>query len=63
MIKVLKQMVEALEKPASEDSSVAQHRTWVGLTDEEIEKLVLKFRDAPINLVFAVQAKIKEKNI
>jgi hypothetical protein len=37
MIKVLKQMVEALEKPASEDSSVAQQRTWVGLSMEQFE--------------------------
>ena len=26
----------ALEEPASEDSSVAQQRTWVGLTEEEL---------------------------
>jgi hypothetical protein len=33
---LLRDVEAALEEPASEDSSVAQQRTWVGLTDEEI---------------------------
>jgi hypothetical protein len=45
------------------DTRYRPQRTLVELTEEEIVKLVLKFRDAPINLVFAVQAKLKEKNI
>ena len=40
----------------------ATQRTWVGLTDEEIDQLVGKFRDAPVNLTFAIEAKLKEKN-
>tara|TARA_R110000868_G_scaffold5718_1_gene33783 strand:+ start:136 stop:399 length:264 start_codon:yes stop_codon:yes gene_type:complete len=38
------------------------HRTWVGLTDEEIEKLTVELRDIPVTLAFAIEAKLKEKN-
>jgi hypothetical protein len=37
-------------------------RTWVGLTDDEIRELVLEFREVPITLTFAIEAKLKEKN-
>jgi uncharacterized protein YecT (DUF1311 family) len=37
-------------------------RTWVGLTDEEIEKLTVELRDIPVTLAFAIEAKLKEKN-
>jgi len=34
-------------------------RTWVGLTDEEIENIAL---EVPINAVLITEAKLKEKN-
>jgi hypothetical protein len=37
-------------------------RQWVGLTDEEIEKLTVELRDIPVTLAFAIEAKLKEKN-
>jgi len=37
-------------------------RTWVGLTDEEIEKLTVELREIPVTLAFAIEAKLKEKN-
>ena len=40
----------------------AQRGPWIGLTDKEIDTLVGQFRDAPVNLTFAVEAKLKEKN-
>lgn len=43
------------------DAMFAQ-RTWVGLTDEEIEKLTVELRDIPVTLAFAIEAKLKEKN-
>jgi hypothetical protein len=40
----------------------AAQRQWVGLTDEEIEKLTVELRDIPVTLAFAIEAKLKEKN-
>ena len=37
-------------------------RTWVGLTDEEINDLVKEFDGLPITLSYAIEAKLKEKN-
>jgi hypothetical protein len=56
----------ALEEPASEDSSVAQQRTWVGLTDEDTFKIAerLGLSDvAWVDLMQAIEAKLKEKNV
>ena len=43
-------------------TSPPAQRTWVGLTDEEIEKLTVELRDIPVTLAFAIEAKLKEKN-
>jgi len=40
---------------------VAPQRTWVGLTDEDIQKLAAEQHDWE-SLYLAVQAKLKEKN-
>ena len=40
----------------------AAHRKWVGLTDEEKEKLVEAFYGTDIQRLEAVEAKLKEKN-
>jgi len=40
----------------------AQQREWVGLTDEEKEKLVEAFYGTDIQRLEAVEAKLKEKN-
>jgi hypothetical protein len=37
-------------------------RQWVGLTDKEIEKLVIEINGLPFSLCHAVEAKLKEKN-
>ena len=53
----------ALEEPASEDSSVAQQRTWVGLTDEEICMFSMWLDSKPDATVFtAIEARLKELN-
>ena len=41
--------------------STVQTRTWVGLTDEDKQKLVAEHHDWE-SLYFAIQAKLKEKN-
>jgi hypothetical protein len=41
----------------------AAQRQWVGLTDEEIEKLTVELRDIPVTLAFAIEAKLKERNV
>jgi len=43
-------------------TSPPAQRTWVGLTDKEIEKLTVELRDIPVTLAFAIEAKLKEKN-
>jgi hypothetical protein len=45
---------EALAQPTQ--------RTWVGLTDKEIEELVIEINGLPFSLCYAVEAKLKEKN-
>ena len=40
----------------------AETREWVGLTDEEKEKLVEAFYGTDIQRLEAVEAKLKEKN-
>jgi hypothetical protein len=51
---------------ASEGHKIQPQRTWVGLTDEEIEALAKKhngiFYDCDIDFARAVEAKFKEKN-
>ena len=37
-------------------------RTWVGLTDKDINDLVKEFDGLPITLSYAIEAKLKEKN-
>ena len=39
-----------------------QHREWVGLTDEETETLIHRFKGDPWTLLEEVNAKLKEKN-
>ena len=41
---------------------VAPQRTWVGLTDEEIETLIHRFDGDPHTLLDEVNARLKEKN-
>jgi len=43
-------------------SSKPQKKEWVGLTDEEKEKLVEAFYGTDIQRLEAVEAKLKEKN-
>ena len=45
----------------SEHGVIAPQRTWVGLTDEDKQKLVAEHHDWE-SLYFAVQAKLKERN-
>jgi hypothetical protein len=52
----------ALEEPASEDSSVAQQRTWVGLTDDEHCDIWYKESLDWMEYGKAIEAKLKEKN-
>jgi hypothetical protein len=40
----------------------AANRQWVGLTNEQKLQAVKEFRDAPVALVFHIEAKLKEKN-
>jgi hypothetical protein len=56
--------VDALIKGTHEITSltIRPKRTWVGLTDDEIEKLTVELRDIPVTLAFAIEAKLKEKN-
>jgi hypothetical protein len=56
--------VDALIKGTHEITSVTirPKRTWVGLTDEEIEKLTVELRDIPVTLAFAIEAKLRERN-
>jgi hypothetical protein len=59
-------------EPVAEDSSVAQKRTWVGLTDEEVEKLdcvqVIWQDEGEVEICGVkefyrnIEAKLKEKN-
>ena len=39
-----------------------KQRTWVGLTDEEIETLIHRFDGDPHTLLDEVNARLKEKN-
>jgi hypothetical protein len=43
-------------------SSKPQKKEWVGLTDEEKEKLVEAFYGTDIQRLEAIEAKLKEKN-
>ena len=60
---LLRDVEAALEEPASEDSSVAQQRTWVGLTKEDkdlIEDLCeMMIGDAVFSTIDAI---LKGKN-
>ena len=40
----------------------AAQRPWIGLTADEQISAARKFRDAPVALVCAIEAKLKEKN-
>jgi hypothetical protein len=60
---LLRDVEAALEEPASEDSSVAQQLTWVGLTDEEICMFSMWLDSKPDATVFtAIEARLKELN-
>ena len=55
------------DKPAYGDDWVPLYttppqRTWVGLTDEEIETLIHRFDGDPHTLLDEVNARLKEKN-
>ena len=41
---------------------IPEQRTWVGLTDEEIQTLLSENRFAVFALIRAIEAKLKEKN-
>jgi hypothetical protein len=43
-------------------TSYPPQRTWVGLTDEEIETLIHRFDGDPHTLLDEVNARLKEKN-
>ena len=49
---------------ASEGHKIAPQRTWVGLTDEEVKKIVGsdRYTDLLKAVVQAVEAKLKDKN-
>lgn len=44
------------------DGRMATQRTWVGLTDEELEEILADHIDDPYAVAFTVNHKIKEKN-
>ncbi len=57
---LVKKLGQAMSFAAQE--VVSPKRTWVGLTDAKIDKLVGEFRDAPVTLAFAIEAELKELN-
>jgi hypothetical protein len=59
---LLRDVEAALEEPASENSSVAQQRTWVGLTDDEHCDIWYKESLDWMEYGKAIEAKLKEKN-
>jgi hypothetical protein len=46
---------------ASEGHKIAPQRTWVGLTDEEMQSIAFESADA-LSAVFVAEAKLKDKN-
>jgi hypothetical protein len=46
---------------ASEGHKIAPQRTWVGLTNEEMQSIAFESADA-LSAVFVAEAKLKEKN-
>jgi hypothetical protein len=58
LVTVLQAAIDATTQPASQ-------RTWVGLTDEEIEKACVPLGAAMLSfteVARAIEAKLKEKN-
>jgi hypothetical protein len=55
-------MQEQMRRSVDRAVNAMAQRTWVGLTDEEIEKLTVELRDIPVTLAFTIEAKLKEKN-
>jgi hypothetical protein len=64
--KALKEALAQKQEPSSEDSSVAQKRTWVGLTKDERLELYKQFEDCLESDGWeyekAIETKLKEKN-
>jgi len=69
-IETIKRSLETKDEPVAWEqfhehmagpNYVAPQRTWVGLTDEDKQKLVAEHHDWE-SLYFAIQAKLKEKN-
>jgi hypothetical protein len=46
----------------SEHGVIAPQRTWVGLTEEEIERLIHNFGSDPHTLLDEVDARLKARN-
>jgi hypothetical protein len=46
---------------ASEGHKIAPQRTWVGLTDEEMQSIAFESADA-LSAVFVAEAKLRSKN-
>jgi hypothetical protein len=59
--KALKEALAQKQEPSSEDSSVAQKRTWAGLTDEEVREICVN-EWGGYEQCRAIEAKLKEKN-
>ncbi len=52
-----------VKKPVHYDDDIQDYvRPFVGLTDEEVAKLVKEFRYAPIQLAVMVEAFLRDKN-
>ena len=55
-------VVEDLMREIGRLTSACKEKEWVGLTDEEKNKLVDSFYGTDIQLLEVVEAKLKEKN-
>jgi hypothetical protein len=51
-----------LSVPYRKKPEPTQKRPWVGLTDEEIERLIHNFKGDPWSLLMEFETRLKEKN-
>jgi len=57
---IVKKLYQALEVVASEIKS--PRKEWVGLTSQELATLTIENLGHPVNLTFAIEAKLRERN-
>ena len=58
---MIDQLNEAAKKNPAPLYTTPPQRTWVGLTDEEMQSIAFESADA-LSAVFVAEAKLKEKN-